>query len=141
MTDQASPIDEAETTAAPAQATPEPANAHAAPELAGLADGAAVRAPLSRGSGDSLADVGALLDVPLDVTVELGRAQLSIRDFAALAPGSVVGLDKLAGEALDILVNGKLLARGEVVVIDDEFGVRITEIVTAQDRHGDPAVL
>ncbi|RDI75993.1 fliN: flagellar motor switch protein FliN [Gaiella occulta] len=139
MTERGSPIEETEVAAAPA--TPEPANAHAAPELVGPADGAAVTAPLSRGSGDSLADVGALLDVPLDVTVELGRAQLSIRDFAALAPGSVVGLDKLAGEALDILVNGKLLARGEVVVIDDEFGVRITEIVTAQDRHGDPAVL
>ena len=84
-------------------------------------------------SGGSLADVGALLDVPLDVTVELGRAQLSIREFAALAPGSVVGLDKLAGEPLDLLVNGKLLARGEVVVIDDEFGVRITEIVSDRE--------
>ena len=110
---------------------------HAAPVVdvvvGDLAPAPAAYDPAPAVGGKTLADVGTLLDVPLAVTVELGRAQLSIREFATLAPGSVVGLDKLAGEALDILVNGKLLARGEVVVIDDEFGVRITEIVSDRE--------
>ena len=70
------------------------------------------------------------MDVPLQVTVELGRTRKLIRDILELAPGSVIELDKLAGEPVDILVNGKLIAKGEVVVIDDNFGVRITKIVS-----------
>ncbi|HUJ24565.1 MAG TPA: flagellar motor switch protein FliN [Myxococcales bacterium] len=75
-----------------------------------------------------------LLDVPLEVSVELGRSRLSIQALLALGPGSVVELDKLAGEPLDILVNGRLVARGEAVVVNDKFGVRITDIVSRAER-------
>ncbi|HEX7599497.1 MAG TPA: flagellar motor switch protein FliN, partial [Polyangia bacterium] len=66
-----------------------------------------------------------LLDVPLDLSVELGRARMSIQDLLNLSPGSVIELDKIAGEALDILINGRLVARGEAVVVNDKFGIRI----------------
>lgn len=75
-----------------------------------------------------------LLDVPLRVTVELGRTEMSIREVLALGPGSVVELSKVAGEVVDILVNGKLIAHGEVVVIDDMFGVRVTDIIPPAAR-------
>jgi flagellar motor switch protein FliN/FliY len=75
-----------------------------------------------------------LLDVPLEVEVELGRTRMTIQDLLALGPGSVIELDKVAGEALDILVNDRLVARGEAVVVNDKFGVRITEIVSPQER-------
>ena len=75
-----------------------------------------------------------LLDVPLDVSVELGRARVSIQDLLALGPGSVIELDKIAGEPLDILVNDRLIARGEAVVVNDKFGVRITDIVSPSER-------
>ncbi len=75
-----------------------------------------------------------LLDVPLEVGVELGRTRMTIQDLLQLGPGSVVELDKVAGEALDILVNGRLVARGEAVVVNDKFGVRITDIVSPQER-------
>ncbi|HZN94648.1 MAG TPA: flagellar motor switch protein FliN [Myxococcales bacterium] len=75
-----------------------------------------------------------LLDVPLDVTVELGRARMSIHDLLSLSPGSVIELDKMAGEPLDIVVNGRLIARGEAVVVNDRFGIRITDIVSKSER-------
>jgi flagellar motor switch protein FliN/FliY len=75
-----------------------------------------------------------LLDVPLDIAVELGRARMSIQDLLALGPGSVIELDKIAGEALDILVNDRLVARGEAVVVNDKFGIRITDIVSQSER-------
>lgn len=75
-----------------------------------------------------------LLDVPLEVTVELGRTRRSVKDVLSLGIGSVLDIEKLAGEAVEVLVNGKLVARGEVVVIDDNFGVRITDILSPQDR-------
>jgi flagellar motor switch protein FliN/FliY len=75
-----------------------------------------------------------LLDVPLDVNVELGRCRMTIQDLLALGPGSVVELEKLAGEPLDILVNNRLIARGEAVVVNDKFGVRITDIVSPSER-------
>ncbi|HAI20832.1 MAG TPA: flagellar motor switch protein FliN [Clostridiales bacterium UBA8153] len=75
-----------------------------------------------------------LLDVPLQVTVELGRTRRSVKEVLALGIGSVLDIEKLAGEAVEVLVNGKLVARGEVVVIDDNFGVRITDILSPQDR-------
>jgi flagellar motor switch protein FliN/FliY len=79
-------------------------------------------------------DISLLLDVPLQVTVELGRTQLRIRNVLELVPGSIVELDKLAGEPVDVLVNGKQIARGEVVVIDEEFGVRITDVASQAKR-------
>ncbi|MBM3266373.1 MAG: flagellar motor switch phosphatase FliY [Candidatus Sericytochromatia bacterium] len=75
-----------------------------------------------------------IMDVPLRVTVELGRTRMQIRDVLELGKGSVVGLDKLAGEPVDLLVNGKLIARGEVVVIDENFGIRVTDIVSPAER-------
>jgi flagellar motor switch protein FliN/FliY len=75
-----------------------------------------------------------LLDVSLRVSVELGRTDLAIKDVLALGPGSVVELDKLAGEPVDILVNDRLIAKGEVVVVDENFGVRVTDIVSPQKR-------
>ena len=80
------------------------------------------------------ANIGLILDVPLQVTVELGRTHKSIKEILDLTNGSIVELDKLAGEPVDILVNGKLLAKGEVVVIDENFGVRITDIVDPAER-------
>lgn len=75
-----------------------------------------------------------LLDVPLRVSVELGKTTMTIRDVLALGPGSVVELDKMAGEPVDIVANDKLIAHGEVVVVDESFGVRVTDIVTLERR-------
>ena len=84
--------------------------------------------------GDPARRLDLLLDVPLDVSVELGRARLSVQDLLGLGPGSVIELDKVAGEPLDILVNDRLVARGEAVVVNDKFGVRITDIVSQSER-------
>ena len=75
-----------------------------------------------------------LLDVPLEVAVELGRSRMPIKTLLELGPGSVVELDKVAGEPLDILVNGRLIARGEAVVVNDKFGIRLTDIVSRSER-------
>jgi flagellar motor switch protein FliN len=75
-----------------------------------------------------------ILDIPLDVTVELGRTKMLISDLLQLGQGSVVELTKLAGEPLEILVNQKLVARGEVVVINEKFGVRLTDIISPAER-------
>ena len=74
-------------------------------------------------------NIDLIMDVPLDVTVELGRTKKSIKDILEFAPGTIVELNKIAGEAIDVLVNGKYVAKGEVVVIEESFGVRITEII------------
>jgi len=75
-----------------------------------------------------------LLDIPLKVTVELGRTKKLVKEILEFSQGSVIELDKLAGEPVDILVNNKLIAKGEVVVIDENFGVRVTDIVSQWDR-------
>lgn len=75
-----------------------------------------------------------VMDIPLDVTVELGHARMLIKDVLELGSGSVVELDRVAGEPVDVLVNGRLVAKGEVIVIEDNFGIRITEIVSPADR-------
>jgi flagellar motor switch protein FliN/FliY len=80
------------------------------------------------------ANIEMLLGVNLQVTVEIGRTKLAIRDVQALTPGSIVELDKLAGEKVDVLVNGHRIAAGEVVVVDDNFGVRVTDVVSRQHR-------
>lgn len=79
--------------------------------------------------------VDLLLDVQLNISVELGRANLHVRDVLGLGPGAVVELDKHSGEPVEVMVNGKLLARGEVVLIDENFGVRITEIASKPERE------
>ena len=75
-----------------------------------------------------------LYDVTLDLSVELGHTALPVRDVLQLGPGSIVELDKLAGEPVDIMVNDKMIARGEVVVVDENFGIRVTEIANRVDR-------
>lgn len=85
-------------------------------------------------SSDTSPRLDRLMDVPLNVDVELGRTRMTIQDLLALGPGSIIELDKVAGSPLDILVNDRLLARGEAVVVNDKFGVRITDIVSQQER-------
>jgi flagellar motor switch protein FliN len=75
-----------------------------------------------------------ILDIPLKVSVELGRAKVVIKDLLQLGQGSVLELDKLAGEPLEVLVNGKLVARGEVVVVNEKFGIRLTDIISPMER-------
>ena len=75
-----------------------------------------------------------LLDVPLQVTVELGRTKMRIADLLHLTKGSVIELDKLAGESLDLRVNGQLIARGEAVIVNDKFGVRLTDVLSPSER-------
>ncbi|MCB1926987.1 MAG: flagellar motor switch protein FliN [Rhodocyclaceae bacterium] len=87
----------------------------------------------AKGSG-SLNDFDMIMDIPVQLTVELGRTKLSIRNLLQLAHGSVVELDGLAGEPMDVLVNGTLIAQGEVVVVNDKFGIRLTDIITPAER-------
>jgi len=82
-------------------------------------------------------NINLLMDVNMELTVELGRTKKSIKEILGMGEGTVIELDKLAGEPVDILVNGKLIARGEVVVIDENFGVRVTEIINPMDRIRD----
>src|SRR5690554_6784885 len=79
-------------------------------------------------------DIELVLDIPVQLTVELGRTKLSIRNLLQLAQGSVVELDGLAGEPMDVLVNGCLIARGEVVVVNEKFGIRLTDVITPSER-------
>ena len=80
------------------------------------------------------ANLDLILDIPLSVTVELGRSKMLINDLLQLGQGSVIELTKLVGEPLEVLVNDKLVARGEVVVVNEKFGVRLTDIVTPMER-------
>jgi len=79
-------------------------------------------------------DFDMILDIPVHLTVELGRTRIAIRSLLQLAHGSVVELDGLAGEPLNVLVNGTLIAQGEVVVVNDKFGIRLTDIITPSER-------
>ncbi len=79
-------------------------------------------------------DIGMILDIPVQLTVELGRTRIPIKNILQLAQGSVVELETMAGEPMDVLVNGYLIAQGEVVVVNDKFGIRLTDIVTPSER-------
>ncbi len=79
-------------------------------------------------------DISMVLDIPVQLTVELGRTRIPIKNILQLAQGSVVELETLAGEPMDVLVNGYLIAQGEVVVVNDKFGIRLTDIVTPSER-------
>jgi len=83
------------------------------------------------GSSPAMGSLSLLHDVDMEVTVELGRTTMPIRELLALQPGMVVGINRMAGTPIDVLVNGRRIACGEIVVIDEEFGIRITEIVAA----------
>ncbi|WP_179403412.1 flagellar motor switch protein FliN [Burkholderia guangdongensis] len=99
------------------------------------ATGAGVFQPLSKATASSTHnDIEMILDIPVKMTVELGRTKIAIRNLLQLAQGSVVELDGLAGEPMDVLVNGCLIAQGEVVVVNDKFGIRLTDIITPSER-------
>ena len=80
-------------------------------------------------AAQSSENINIIMDVPLEVTVELGRTSKSISEILDFAPGTIIELDKIAGEPIDVLVNGKFVAKGEVVVIEESFGIRVTEII------------
>src|SRR6187200_1465914 len=82
-------------------------------------------------AADGGAELERLFDVPVELAVEIGRTHMTIRETLALGPGSIVTLNRLAGEPVDLLVNGKPIARGEVVVVDEEFGLRVTEVLVS----------
>ena len=84
------------------------------------------------GKGDVQLD--AILDVPVTISMEIGRTQITIRNLLQLNQGSVIELDRLAGEPMDVLVNGTLIAHGEVVVVNEKFGVRLTDIISPSER-------
>jgi flagellar motor switch protein FliN len=99
-------------------------------------------APLEPAAGADLstpADLERLYDVTVELAVEVGRTRMTLGQALALGPGSVVTLDRLADKPVDLLVNGKPIARGEVVVIDEEFGLRITEVTSPRHGRGDAA--
>ena len=89
-------------------------------------------APTTAGGAQN--DIDMILDIPVLLTVELGRTRIPIKHILQLAQGSVVELDGLAGEPMDVLINGCLIAQGEVVVVNDEFGIRLTDIITPSER-------
>ncbi|MDH4190796.1 MAG: flagellar motor switch protein FliN [Betaproteobacteria bacterium] len=111
---------------APQAPAPAPAAAQIFQKLAG--------SPAATGASGATQDIDMILDIPVQLTVELGRTRVPIKQILQLAQGSVVELDGLAGEPMDVLVNGCLIAQGEVVVVNDKFGIRLTDIVTPSER-------
>jgi flagellar motor switch protein FliN/FliY len=85
-------------------------------------------------AGSVMSELDMILDIPVHLTVELGRTRIAIKNLLQLAHGSVVELDAMAGEPMDVLVNGTLIAQGEVVVVNDKFGIRLTDIITPTER-------
>ncbi|HEX4239962.1 MAG TPA: flagellar motor switch protein FliN [Steroidobacteraceae bacterium] len=90
--------------------------------------------PNAGGTGGQEMNLNLILDVSVTLALEVGRARMSVRELLQLAPGAVVELDRLAGEPLDVLVNGVRVARGEVVVVNEKFGIRLTDVVSASER-------
>jgi flagellar motor switch protein FliN/FliY len=130
-------------TETPESATPDAVGADdwaaALAEAEAPAAGAAVAADLfprlaPGGAAAQRDDIDLVLDIPVQLTVELGRTRIPIKHILQLAQGSVIELDALAGEPMDVLVNGFLIAQGEVVVVNDKFGIRLTDIVTPSER-------
>lgn len=109
-----------------------------AEQAATPAPAANVFEPLSRSAspatGELSHDIDLILDIPVQLTVELGRTRIPIKNILQLAQGSVVELEGLAGEPMDVLVNGCLIAQGEVVVVNEKFGIRLTDIITPSER-------
>ena len=91
-------------------------------------------APAAIESDGELSGLDIVLDVPVELAVEIGRTEMTIRETLDLGPGSIVVLNRMTGEPVDLLVNGRRIARGEVVAIDEQFGLRITTVVTADKR-------
>lgn len=104
-------------------------------ESGGILSGGAARPFSSSSAGDAqINDINMVLDIPVQLSVELGRTKVPIKHILQLGQGSVVELDALAGEPMDVLVNGYLIAQGEVVVVNDKFGIRLTDVVTPSER-------
>lgn len=117
MTEKPPEVTELETPQTKTAAAPDPPESH--PSLSG-----------------SRANLDMLMEVPLQITVELGRTRMTLRQALDLEQGSVIELERLAGEAVDVYINERMIARGEVVVVDDKFGVRITELVPEKEKNG-----
>lgn len=117
--------------AAPAASAEVASEVTAPPEQVSTPSFANFTPTLGAGPGN---DINMILDIPVQLTVELGRTRIPIKNILQLAQGSVVELDALAGEPMDVLVNGYLIAQGEVVVVNDKFGIRLTDIVTPSER-------
>ena len=119
--DWAAAMSEQADTEATAQATAQPANIFPSFGGTGMA-------------GGMMNELDMILDIPVQITVELGRTKITIKNLLQLAHGSVVELEAMAGEPMDVLVNGTLIAQGEVVVVNDKFGIRLTDIITPSER-------
>lgn len=126
------PPAEAAAPAAASTPTPAPTPAPAAPAAQSAAQ--SVFKPLAGAASGAGTDIDLIMDVPVQLTVELGRTRLTIKNLLQLGQGSVVELDGLAGEPMDIFVNGYLIAQGEVVVVEDKYGIRLTDIITPSER-------
>lgn len=107
-----------------------------ADQLQAEADGGAAAVPAGESADDIIKDrnLKMILDIPLRMTVELGRAKMAVSELLNLGQGSVIELNKLAGEPMEVLVNDKLIARGEAVVVNEKFGVRLTDIISTRER-------
>lgn len=141
---QASPLDEvnmrdigAALAAAGSQAgAPDPGKGGESPNPAGASSSGAIGSGSlgARSASPPVQSLDFILDIPLRVTVELGRTKMAIREILQLGQGSVVELSKFAGEPLEVLVNERLIARGEVVVVNEKFGIRLTDIISPVER-------
>jgi flagellar motor switch protein FliN/FliY len=126
-----------ESSSATAASTPASTSREVASEVASAAESVAPAAFANfsaTGAGTAGNDLSMILDIPVQLTVELGRTRIPIKHILQLAQGSVVELETMAGEPMDVLVNGYLIAQGEVVVVNDKFGIRLTDIVTPSER-------
>jgi len=133
LDDWGSALAEQAQSSAPAAA---PAPAPAAPAAPSTAAGDRVFQPLQGNTAFEIArgDIDRVLDVPVQLTTELGRTRITIKNLLQLSQGSVVELDGLAGQPMDVFINGYLIAQGEVVVVNDKFGIRLTDIITPSER-------
>ncbi|MGJ7507285.1 flagellar motor switch protein FliN [Variovorax sp. GT1P44] len=119
----------AEQTAASPAAAPEPAPAPATAQVFQQ-----IQETASSAVNVSAVDIARVMDVPVQLTAEIGRTRITIKNLLQLSQGSVVELDGLAGQPLDVLINGYLIAQGEVVVVNDKYGIRLTDIITPSER-------
>lgn len=135
MDDWAAALAEQTAASAPPPAASQQASAPA-PVAAAAPAGAQVFQPLQNtpAGGAGSVDIERILDVPVQLTAEIGRTRITIKNLLQLSQGSVVELDGLAGQPLDVLINGYLIAQGEVVVVNEKYGIRLTDIVTPSER-------
>lgn len=104
------------------------------PQLVDLDEFGSEKPPAPAGASDTNPDLNVILDIPVTISMEVGRTPITIRNLLQLNQGSVVELDRLAGEPLDVLVNGTLIAHGEVVVVNEKFGIRMTDVISPSER-------